>query len=485
MILQESITAEDCKAVQQYLQADYTRFYTDFLGMNPEHIWSGMRQIADSVRDHQKTCVYSGHSLSKDYGCSRLALAFLYAHGPKCTVVVTGPGNNQVENIFCREIRDAFNSAIQPLQGKLTTTKLELDDKWFLLGFTTDKDDTGEATRFQGFHNENVLVIFTEAAGVPHHIWSATEHLIVNKGHRWLVYGNATSATGDFANCIKDETWNIINLSVLNSPNYLADEEVIPGISGRMYEQKIRNKYGADSDEYRVRVLGLISNKGTVGSYYAEKIADMRKTGRICTVSPDNDTLINVVIDPGYTTSMGLFQPDGTDNRIIRAYKDSGLGIDGYGRLLREWEKEYGYKYDKVFVPCDMNNNAHRVTRGETALEILKSMGFNVESLPREINVVREGIPRTLHFLDRCWISKDNCKSFIVCIENYHERVNKRMSDDENVVYTGSPEKDGNDHDADMLRYMSLAYKLDKVRTNKTTGMNRDEIDRLARLYRR
>ena len=78
MVKQIDPTKRECENIKQYLQEDYTRFYTDFLGMKEEYIWSGMRKIANSVRDNQKTCVYSGHSLSKDYGCSRLALAFLY-----------------------------------------------------------------------------------------------------------------------------------------------------------------------------------------------------------------------------------------------------------------------------------------------------------------------------------------------------------------------------------------------------------------------
>jgi hypothetical protein len=33
------------------------------------------------------------------------------------------------------------------------------------------------------------------------------------------------------------------------------------------------------------------------------------------------------------------------------------------------------------------------------------------------------------------------------------------MSTDDNPVYIGLPEKDGNDHGADALRYMSLAFE--------------------------
>lgn len=461
-------TPENCKTIQERYRNDYTRFYYDCLGMPEEHIWAGMHKIADSVRDHQKTCVFSGHSLSKDYGCARLAIAYLYAHGPKCTVIVTGPANNQVENIFFREVRDAYNSAKVPLCGKLTTTKLEIDDKWFLLGFTTDEDSSGNATKFQGFHNSEVLVIFTEAAGIPHSIWRATEHLIISPKHRWLAYGNATSASGDFADCAKDGTWNHITLSVLESPNFLAGKEIIPGISGVEYERSMRLKYGADSDEYNVRIKGGISKKKTLGSYYGELMASLRNQGRVTQVSNDPTRLVHGVIDPGYTTALWLFQQRGTDVNLLSYYEDTGVGIDGYGQLLRELEKKYQYKYGTFFVPCDMDNNAHKVTRGETALDVLRGLGFDVQPLPREASVVNEGIPRTRIFLSRCWFDATNCEAGIKCLENYKERSNKKLSTDDRMVFTGVPEKDGYDHGADALRYASMVFEKKLIKTDNS-----------------
>jgi hypothetical protein len=457
------ISPRQCKDALIRYRDNLPKFYVEHLGMQEDYIWNGMRQIADSVRDYQKTCVYSGHSLSKDYGCARLALAYLYTHGPRCSVIVTGPSNNQVENIFFREVGDAFNSAPFPLEGKCLTTKIEIDKKWFMLGFTTDIDETGEATRFQGWHNEEVLIIFTEAAGVPHYIWRAVDHLIINKKHKLLVYGNATSATGDFAQCIKDPTFHCINLSVLESPNYVLGKDVIPGVSGRDYEQSIRLKFGVNSDEYRVRVLGLISNKKAEGAYYSESMQYLHQQYKITNVKPEIDRLVFGVIDPGYTTALGLCQPFGTDVRIFRYYEDQGMGIDGYGKLMREWEKQYKYIYGGIFVPCDMDNNAHRVTHGDTSLEVLQGLGFNCIPLPRETNVISDGIPRTQRFLKRCLIDKDDCSVLIECLENYHEKINNRMSTEEKKVYRGVPDKDGYDHGADMVRYMSMAFEKGMV----------------------
>ncbi|MDO8304103.1 MAG: hypothetical protein Q7T18_12780, partial [Sedimentisphaerales bacterium] len=157
-----------------------------------------------------------------------------------------------------------------------------------------------------------------------------------------------------------------------------------------------------------------------------------------------------------------------------------GAGMDSYGLLLREWSKSYGYHYGTLFVPCDMDNNAQRVTHGDTSLEILRGMDFNVEPLPREVNVVYDGIPRTRRFLSRCWMDADNCAAGIKCLENYKERMNKRLSTDDKQVFTGVPEKDGYDHGSDAMRYASLVFEknlisIDSANIEPTRKSNRPQ----------
>lgn len=455
-------TPENTDNLQARWRADYTRFYVDALGMREDFIWEGMHKIANSVRDNQKTCVYSGHSLSKDYGCARLALSFLLANGPKCTVVVTGPANNQVENVFCREVGDAYNNAIIPLGGSLTTTKLEFDKKWFLLGFTTDVDTvTGEATRFQGFHNEYVLVIFTEAAGIMPQIWKAAQSLIVGPNHRWLVYGNATSSVGDFALCDQDPEWHKIHLSVLDSPNYKAGREVIPGISGREFVETMKRKYGENSDEFAVRVKGEISKKGVQGSYYGDTLAWMRQNERIGEVPYNPAYLVHTVCDPGFTTAWWFFQVMRTGTpRIIRYYEDQGRDFDYYSRWLKSYKELYGYNYGKHFAPVDADNNQYKLAYGDGLVELARKSGLNLTVLPFEKSV-QLGIERTQIFLKSCLIDEEGCKVGLDRLKAYHQKINKRMSSETQTVFGLGPEKDGNDHGADSMRYLSMA--ADKV----------------------
>lgn len=247
---------------QQWLSSTYKdqpiAFFTQVLDTDPRYVWSKMREICNSVRDYQFTCVKAGNSVSKSYTIARLALWFLYTHYPS-TVITTAPSNVQVEEIIWRGIRTAHSNAKISLGGKLLNTKLELDTNWYAYGFATRVDTmTDEATRFQGFHNDNVLIIFDEAAGIQRPIWDAKERLLTVPSHKFIAIGNPTVATGDFIDCFKNPKYNKITVSVKDTPNFKTGNEVIPGVSGKDFEEQQREKYGIGSSQYKANVLGEI-----------------------------------------------------------------------------------------------------------------------------------------------------------------------------------------------------------------------------------
>lgn len=445
------------------------------LDVKRQHLWCKMREIANSMRDNERTVVGAGHGVSKTYTLGRLAVTFLVTHCPS-TVVTTAPTGTQVKDLLWREIRDAHANARVPLGGKLTTTMLDMqpdtDRRWFATGFSTKPDTvTKEATRFQGYHNESLLIIFDEAVGILPEIWRAAEH-IGAPYKRFVAIGNPTSGVGEFAEALTDPTYNYINISVTDTPNYKKGKNVIPGVYGRKYVERIKTKYGEDSDEYRVRVLGLKSQRAVRGSYYAAKINNLRRLDRIGHIEHNPNYEVYIVLDIGYTSSFWFVQNIGTNIHFIDYYEDSGVSLDSYAKLFAGWGKTRGYKYADMIVPCDMDSNSTKIITGESALETMRGLGFRCVPLKKEISVV-EGIERTRRFLDVCFFS-ESCKIGLGKVEAYHERINKNLSTDENPIFTGLPEKDGNDHPADGLRYVSLAAKEGKLRSKATVGISKD-----------
>ncbi len=462
-----------------------SEFMVRVLDVKRKHLWGKMIKMADSMRDNERTTVGAGHGVSKTYTLGRLALTFLASHCPS-TVVTTAPTDDAVKNLLWREIRDAHTNARIPIGGKLTTKMLDMQQdtgrKWFATGFSTKPDTvTKEATAFQGYHNESLLIIFDEAAAIMPEIWRAAEH-IGAPYKRFVAIGNPTAGVGEFAESLSDKSYNYINIAVTDTPNYKQGKDVIPGLYGRQYEERIRTKYGEDSDEYRVRVMGLKSQRAVRGSYYGEKIDQLRKKDRIGNIIHNPHYPVYIVCDIGYTSAWWFFQEIATNIHVIDYYEDSEVGLDDYSRLFKEWTDSKGYQYSKLIVPCDMASNSTKIITGQSALTEMRELGWNCDPLGKDVRV-KEGIHRTHTFLDRCLFSA-NCKHGLDRLVAYHERINKGLSTDENPVYTGAPEKDGNDHGADAMRYMSKAFAEHKI-SSPSKGMTVDEIRELSNRYRR
>lgn len=465
---------------------DYAWFMTHALDVKEEYLWYKMQEVADSMRDHERTTVGAGHGVSKTYTLARLCLGFLICNCPS-TVVTTAPTDTQVKDLLWREIREAHANARIPMPGKITTKQLDLQGetgrRWFATGFSTKPDTvTKEATAFQGYHNDSLLIIFDEAAGILPEIWRASEH--IGAPHkRFVAIGNPTAGVGEFAESLSDPSFHHINIAVTDTPNFKENRIVIPGLYGREYEARIRTKYGIDSDEYRVRVMGCKSQRSVRGSYFTSKINAIRKLDHIGHITHNPNYEVYIIVDIGYTSAFWFVQNIGTNIHFLDYYQDSGVSLDSYANLFREWGETKNYKYADMIVPCDMDSNATKIITGETALKTMRGLGFACKVLKRE-NRVLEGIKRTERFLDTCYFSAD-CKIGLGKVEAYHEKLNKGVSTDENPVFTGAPDKDGNDHAADCLRYVSLAAQEGLLRSKANPGMTTQESKDSWAKYRR
>jgi len=461
---------------------DYGWFMRNALDVKPEHYWEGMERVCASVRDNPQTAVSAGHGVSKTYVAARIALTFLYCYVPSI-VVTTAPSEDQVKGLLWREMREAHANARIPMGGKVSTLQIDMQPesglRWFAIGVATKPDTvTGEATRLQGYHSPHFLFILDEAAAILPEIWKAVKH-VGGPFKRVLAIGNATSSTGEFVAALKSPNWNRLQISVKDTPNFINSNNDIPGLYGTEYERDIRTTYGEDSDEYAVRVLGAISAKAALGSYYGRKLDDLESKGRICDLDADPHKQVHIVRDPGYTSAFWFFQLLDYDVHFIRYHEDSGLGVEDYARYFDELRRECGYIYGDNIVPCDMDNNAGRVITGQTALETLQDLAITC-GRPVALQVERteiEGIERTVKFLTRARFDKTLCAVGLDRLRGFHERINKQMSTEDHIAYTGSPDKDGiNDHGAAAMRYASKAIVEGKVGGGSMTAQDVEDL---------
>lgn len=480
--------------MQDRWQADPILFMTEVLDVEERFVWDKMEEVAYSVRDNNKTGVFAGHGVSKSYNAARLAIWFLTVFGPKATVITTAPSNDQVENILWREIAVAFNGAKYKLGGELTKKKLDMginsnpkEGKWFAYGFATTPDTvTGEATRFQGFHNDHVLVIFDEAAGILPQIWRAAEHLLTTEeaetdavSHwRWLAIGNPTSPYGQFAALEKDPEWNVITVSVKDTPNYKQKKLIIPGLSGRKYEETIRKKYGINSNMYKVRILGQKPTFGE-GTYLGKFMAQAERAGHIKDLPINQLIPVHTFWDVGRTHTAAvcaqyidrwLWVVDGY-------YDDEGSGWAAHAIWLQSrstGSARWKYLYGEHWAPKDLWGTNAKNMSGELNVELAAKAGINF----REVSAhnfddriaAARNIAATRVLFDK---SSPGAMMILDALRKHHQRKNERESTDEKPAYYKDPVRDWTVHPFDAFGHMAIVFEWDGIETYEPNYMDK------------
>ena len=145
-------------------------------------------------------------------------------------VITTAPSERQVKNTIWREIRDIWERNKELIGGKLTQTRLELSNKRFAYGFSTNT-----AERFQGFHNENVLIIVDEASGVREFVYDAIIGLMTSRNAKILLIGNPSSLAGTFYDAFHKNRkhWKTIHIAAQDTPNFQRTTSPSRSVRGR------------------------------------------------------------------------------------------------------------------------------------------------------------------------------------------------------------------------------------------------------------
>lgn len=456
-------TKNECRQIIKKYQADPIGFQVDCLDVKREFVWPKMVEVAESVRDNFKTAVKAGHGVSKSFEAARLAEWFLCCHYPS-TVITTAPTHNQVEEILWREIRDSYSKRKIPINVEPSHTRLDFGEKWFALGFSTKPDTvTAEATRFQGFHNEHILVIFDEAAGIDPRIWKAAQHLLTSGHCRWLAIGNPTSDVGDFSDCFKDDSgWNKITISVLDTPNYKEGREIIPGLSGQPYEEEMARKYGRESNEYKIRCLGQIPDY-TEGTFYGSRVAKSYKDGFITDIPYEETAKVYTFWDLGDIYTAIIFVQFIQDRlHIIDYYYDNtGLGLPGYAKVLQTKPYIYGDHWVGPDIDPSTGSNRKSAATGKTIVDTAVQLGIHFKIVePHRFN---DGIEAVRSIFPKMRINSQRCRDFVEAVKRYKLRKNEALSTEDRTVYYKEPVKDATCHPADALRHLAIAYRYQLV----------------------
>lgn len=193
--------------------------------------------------------VASGHGIGKSACLSWIILWFLFCF-PECQVAATAPSKQQIFDILWKEIHiwlgrmpEVYRKCYdwQSSYVRMTTDP----ESWFARAATARKENP-EA--LAGVHGEHVLLVADEASGVEQVIFETAEGATTGGHVMFIMISNPTRNTGYFkeSHAKNAEDWENMSFNCEESP--------VVDIS---YVEKMSKKYDRNSDNFRMRVLGL------------------------------------------------------------------------------------------------------------------------------------------------------------------------------------------------------------------------------------
>jgi phage terminase large subunit len=228
-------------------------FVTDVIKATPSE-----QQIelltAMSNRSIKQISVRSGHGTGKDACTSWIILWFMTVH-LNAKVICTAPTSRQLADILWSEIAKWIR------KSDLLTEEFEIQkDKifhksnpkeWWCRAVSASVKATKEdqAETLAGFHGDDMLIVVDECSGVPDPVFIPLEGALTQENNRVLTIGNMTKNQGYFYDSHFhreiSKTWHKLHWNSELSTNVKPE-----------YPTYMANKYGKESNIYRIRVLG-------------------------------------------------------------------------------------------------------------------------------------------------------------------------------------------------------------------------------------
>ena len=225
---------------------DPVLFVREVLGVDPD-TWQTLFLEA-VARGDRKISVRSGHGVGKSTASSWAMLWFFLTRSP-VKIVVTAPTSAQLFDAMFAELKrwigelpELLNQMIEVKQDRIVFKSAP--DEMFISA-RTSRAEQPEA--LQGIHSEHVMLVADEASGVPESVFEAAAGSMSGHSAVTLLLGNPTRSSGfffDTHNRLKGE-WTTFRVSCVDSPRVSDD-----------YVKEMQNRYGEESNAYRIRVLG-------------------------------------------------------------------------------------------------------------------------------------------------------------------------------------------------------------------------------------
>ena len=200
-----------------------------------------------------RIAIRSGHGTGK----SRLEAALIHwwqTTRVNALTVATAPKASQLQDVVWREFTKMHEKAEAPFNSHFEILNDEIRHvdapRTHRAIARTARKENPEA--LQGFHDPNLFIVCEEASGIPEEIFEVGEGALSTPGSLVLMAGNPTRVQGTFYRAFHEDhnLWDCFHFdrSKLDPTKH---SFLDPG-----YPDRMAQKYGRESNVYRVRVLG-------------------------------------------------------------------------------------------------------------------------------------------------------------------------------------------------------------------------------------
>lgn len=197
----------------------------------------------------RRISVRSGHGVGKSQSLAWCIVCHALTRFPQATVA-TAPTSGQLFDVLAAQTKAAFKR-LPPALAELFEVKSEsivhrgAPEESFI-SFRTSRAETPEA--LAGVHSEgHVLLIADEASGVPDPVFVAASGSMSGHNATTILAGNPVRTSGLFFETHHElaRMWRTIHISCIGHPRVSTD-----------FFEDMEARYGLDTNDWRVRVLG-------------------------------------------------------------------------------------------------------------------------------------------------------------------------------------------------------------------------------------
>jgi hypothetical protein len=192
------------------------------------------------------------------------------------------------------------------------------------------------------------------------------------------------------------------------------------------------------------------------GSYFANEMEQLRKTGRIMQVRHDPVYPVDSWWDLGMHDPTGIWftQTVGREIRVLRYYENCGYGLKHYVDYLAQLKDDYGYSYGRHVAPHDIE--VRELGTGTSRLETALGLGLGFEVCPKLPKT--DQIEAARNMFARCVFDESDTERGIDHLDNY------RMEwDDKYGAWKDKPFHGPESNAADAFQIFGVAHYFEAV----------------------